>query len=316
MQNFIGHFFGEVVKTEVDGVVVWALPCDLDIGLLDNPRVDGEGLACYFLRLFRDGITGLAGAQGDAGANGADGHNAYSVTLAGFTQPTIGSPVWSVKLAANPAIRVGETVFVDGSGYSTITAIGGDWLVVFSLVKPLVGVTGHIDAGKLVVVAGPQGLAGPTGATGATGPAGPTGSAGASFTATNGGVVCAGSPRLLDVVYGQVVFGGTEPQLTLPVTGTYLVQGIVGIEMAADAPTLPPDQTQVKLWDATAAAYVSGSEQIVQCFEPSEKGQIHISVLVVIGSNNHTIQLYGKTNTLSKAIVIPERTSLTYVRLA
>lgn len=32
--------------------VVWVLPCDLDTGFAGYPRVAGEGLACYFLRVF------------------------------------------------------------------------------------------------------------------------------------------------------------------------------------------------------------------------------------------------------------------------
>src|ERR1051326_215997 len=57
LQNFIDNFFGEIIKTEVDGAVTWALPCNLGTGLPGNPRITGEGLACYFLRLFSDGIT-------------------------------------------------------------------------------------------------------------------------------------------------------------------------------------------------------------------------------------------------------------------
>src|SRR5437867_1500787 len=59
LENFISQFFGRVIKSTLNGKVVWSLPCNLDIGLPENPRVDGEGLACYFLRLFDTGIKGL-----------------------------------------------------------------------------------------------------------------------------------------------------------------------------------------------------------------------------------------------------------------
>ncbi len=69
LDNFIAHFFGEITKTELNGVVTWQLPCDLDVGLENNPRLQSEGLACYFLRLFQSGITGATGPQGPAGAD-------------------------------------------------------------------------------------------------------------------------------------------------------------------------------------------------------------------------------------------------------
>jgi len=61
IENFTTQFFGTVVKTEINGVVTWSLPCQLDVGLPGNPRGVDEGLACYFLRLFSDGLGGLKG---------------------------------------------------------------------------------------------------------------------------------------------------------------------------------------------------------------------------------------------------------------
>src|SRR6185436_11523721 len=104
ISNFTTQFFGVVTKTEVDGAVVWSLPCSLDVGLPANPRGSGEGLACYFLRLFADGIIGLTGPKGDSGTPGTDGRNAYTVTLHSFTQPTSGNPNIQVSTAFNPAV--------------------------------------------------------------------------------------------------------------------------------------------------------------------------------------------------------------------
>lgn len=60
LENFILAFFGTVTKTCVDGRVVWILPCDLEAGLPALPRIAGEGIACYLLRLFNlvNGNTG------------------------------------------------------------------------------------------------------------------------------------------------------------------------------------------------------------------------------------------------------------------
>lgn len=52
LNNFITAFFGSLTKTCVNNQVVWVLPCDLDTGFPANPRIAGEGLACYFLRVF------------------------------------------------------------------------------------------------------------------------------------------------------------------------------------------------------------------------------------------------------------------------
>lgn len=58
LANFTTQFFGDLTKTVVNGSVVWTLPCDLDAGIAGNPRVEGEGLACYILRLMEEGATG------------------------------------------------------------------------------------------------------------------------------------------------------------------------------------------------------------------------------------------------------------------
>ena len=131
VNNFTEQFFGTVVKTEVDGVVTWSLPCELDTGLPNNPRGIDEGLSCYFLRLFNEGIIGLTGPQGDPGVNGDDGRNAFTVTLASFMQPTLGSPNIQISTLFNPAMLESLYVFIEDSGWYQITArdeSGAIWL--------------------------------------------------------------------------------------------------------------------------------------------------------------------------------------------
>lgn len=53
LNNFIASFFGSISKTCVDGQVQWILPCDLNNGLPGFERRQGEGVACYLLRLFQ-----------------------------------------------------------------------------------------------------------------------------------------------------------------------------------------------------------------------------------------------------------------------
>lgn len=52
LNNFIASFFGSISKTCVDNQVQWILPCDLNTGLAGFERRQGEGTACYLLRLF------------------------------------------------------------------------------------------------------------------------------------------------------------------------------------------------------------------------------------------------------------------------
>lgn len=316
LDNFIEHFFGEVTKTENNGVVTWALPCELDVGLPNNPRTDGEGLACYFLRLFEDGIIGLTGPQGPAGADGAPGANSYTVTLSSFAQPTSGAPNISVAAYANPAILSGGVLFIQSSGWYQINAVGGDGTLFLTLLEAVSGAAGTISAGKLAVMTGPRGITGATGATGAAGAQGPQGDPGDEYTPTHGLTVCTGSDHSLTLAPAQIVFAGTEPELTLPTAGDYLVEIIVGVTMDATAASPTPETITMKVWNASQAAYVNDIEQTVQCFLPNERGQIIMRSIVTTLAANETIQLYGEISVTGKAVVVPTRTSLSYVRLS
>lgn len=76
LANFIKEFFGAVTKTCVNNQVVWLLPCDLETGMPGFPRIQGEGLACYILRLAQTGgFDGTPGAIGPPGPSGTDGTN-------------------------------------------------------------------------------------------------------------------------------------------------------------------------------------------------------------------------------------------------
>src|ERR1035437_6888859 len=123
IENFSMQFFGTVVKTEINGVVGWSLPCQLDVGLPGNPRGTDEGLACFFLRLFRDGLGGLKGDPGVPGASGQNGSNAFTVVAQGFTQPTAQNPLVQFVIVPNPAILPGMNVFISGSGYYLVTDV-------------------------------------------------------------------------------------------------------------------------------------------------------------------------------------------------
>jgi hypothetical protein len=155
IENFTLQFFGEVVKTEINGQVVWSLPCSLDVGLPGNPRGVDEGLACYFLRLFRDGIGGLKGDKGCPGDPGADGHNSYAVVKQAFAQPTISNPLAQIVIFPNPSILTGMTVFVQGSGYYLVTDVQSGGVVFVTLVSAVASPLAVVNVGAMMVPAGP-----------------------------------------------------------------------------------------------------------------------------------------------------------------
>jgi hypothetical protein len=256
IENFTIHFFGSVTKTEVNGQVSWTLPCNLEVGLPNNPRIEGEGLACYFLRLFNDGIIGATGPQGDPGEDGDPGKNAFTVTLASFTQPTLASPYVQVLTSYNPSILVGLYVFIGSSGYYLVTATDPSGNVWLTLIEPLGSAPATITAGKLVVPSGPPGqsivgLQGPAGAPG------PQGSPGSSYTAENEFYYAdAGTDFHVQALPQQVIFVSSTPEVTLS-SGTWLITAT--IEVLPDPSVAISDVVNLRLRDLNTVGDLPGS---------------------------------------------------------
>lgn len=313
IENFTLQFFGTVVKTEVDGVVVWSLPCNLDVGLPNNPRGVDEGLACYFLRLFHDGIIGLTGPAGTAGTPGTDGHNAYTVTLAGFNQPSIASPVVQVVTQFNPAVIPGVYVNIATSGWYLVNETDGNGVLLLTLVRASEGPPSFITAGKLVVPSGfpgasVQGPAGPQGPTGAQGPSG------TSFTITNGFYFAnVGTDFNLPLVYAQVDFVNSAPSILLPTAGFYMVTVVATIQGEAGVATT--DAATLKLSNLSLGADIDGSEQLVSNVAVDQFGQIVINARVQTGAANQTIALFGKCSSANKISVVALHTTFSYVKI-
>lgn len=186
LDNFILHFFGEVTKNVADdGTVTWELPCDLEEGLEEHPRVEGEGLACYFIRLFHEGVKGYTGPTGPSGSNGAPGVNGYAVLTQDYT---VGDPYLVVD---NPGVLPsGLQFFLEGAGWYFVglqEVVGSETRIYVSLVQAILSPVVTVVAGSKALpsgpngaqgITGPQGLAGMVGGIGPTGPTGPTGTAG------------------------------------------------------------------------------------------------------------------------------------------
>lgn len=82
LDNFITAFFGSVTKVCVNNEVEWVLPCNLADGMPGYPRIAGEGVACYFIRIMK---SGFVGPQGPAGATGPQGPAGPVGTASGWT---------------------------------------------------------------------------------------------------------------------------------------------------------------------------------------------------------------------------------------
>jgi hypothetical protein len=177
LDNFINEFFGTLEKSVVNGAVVWTLPCGLNVGLENNPRQAGEGLACYFLRLFEAGIIGLTGPQGEQGDPGEDGKNGYSVTTQAVAQASAECQNIAVPVVDDESYSQGLYVFIPFSGYFLVQEVQ-DNILYLSLVQLSTNAAATIPAGTIVVPAGASGAQGAKGEQGTPGVSGPTGDKG------------------------------------------------------------------------------------------------------------------------------------------
>jgi hypothetical protein len=323
IENFTIHFFGTVVKTEVDDAVVWSLPCNLEVGLPNNPRAEGEGLACYFLRLFTDGITGLQGPQGETGEGGADGKNAFGVTVQGFSQPTIGAPNINILTAYNPCLTTGLYIFIQLSGWYLIThadGAGGLWL---TLTRSSGGTAdgAWVAAGKLVIPSGYPGNVGLTGATGAAGATGPQGPAGSVYTTSNGQtdpttIAAIDDFKILiafsEVDYTEPPNGTAELAVLLPAAGTYLITYMVQVnQSAASAQTV-----QTRLRNQTAGATLNGSTLSDYLTATTTSRHMGTTVLYTNPAGTPYIKVQAACDAANTHVLDKTQFFLGYVRIA
>ncbi len=313
VNNFVTQFFGTVVKTEVDGAITWSLPCSLDVGLENNPRATDEGLACYFLRLFQDGIIGLTGPQGLPGLDGENGNNAYTVTMAGFTQPSLGFPNITISTVYNPAIVEGMYVFIATSGWYLVTATDTTGTLWLTLTRALDTAPFTVNAGKLVIPSGYPGssVVGPQGPTGATGP---QGTPGESFTETNGMYFATvGTDYNLQVAYAAVDFVNSSARVLLPDPGTYTIT--VSVDIIGLTGVATSDEIYFRLRDNNALVTLDASEHASSRIAEDELRTISFTAHYDNPGTNSTIALQGKCTSADVVAVVALRTTMTYVRL-
>lgn len=132
LDNFITSFYGSLTKTCVNDKVVWVLPCNLDTGFPAYPRIAGEGLACYFLRVFA-AISSAAKVVVDGSdttpGNLADKISAGSGVTLSITNPggneTLQISISATTLATiNSAVQLRPSLLISASNIDWSTADG------------------------------------------------------------------------------------------------------------------------------------------------------------------------------------------------
>jgi len=319
IQNFTDQFFGTVVKTEIDGKVVWSLPCSLDTGLPNNPRAQGEGLACYFLRLFRDGIGGLTGPKGSPGTPGTDGANTYTVTVQSFAQPSLNNPLIQIAILPNPSIIEGIGVFIKGSGQYSVTGTAPGGVVFLTMLSPQPGAPAIINAGALVVPIGPpsayQGPVGPTGPKGADGTAVISEYGSFSPVMAGGGVTPGSVDYVVTGAWQNIDFGTTQPKFTPAGAYTYLVSVVLPVWGLAGA--VPGNSASFQLVTGDGAVQYFPSIITVTVSALNEVRLAVINMIITTnGTPGQTVTVKAYSNAAGKLAVAPNGTQMTWVRLA
>jgi hypothetical protein len=177
VDTFITQFFGTVGKSDSGGSVAWSLPCGLDTGIGSNPRLPGESVACYFLRLFEAGLVGSRGLPGHPGIDGAAGPDAFSFVRQGFPQPSAADPYISVLLNPSASLVQGLFYQIENSGWYQLQNINSDGTALLVFLQSVPGAIAVIPEGSIVVASGMPGIRvqGPQGQKGDTGLQGPKG---------------------------------------------------------------------------------------------------------------------------------------------
>jgi hypothetical protein len=281
------------------------------------------------------------------GKSGCDGRNAYTVTLQAFAQPSLGSPIAQVVTQYNPAILVGMSVYIAGSGWYRVTQANTDGTLFLSLEQALVSAPSIVPAGSLVVptgepgapgVQGPQGIqgvAGIQGPTGATGPIGPPGVQGPPGTPGNTPVLAfgfahgsdsGGANASVGSSYAPLDFGAGTLGFIAVATGTYLVNSVITFSVTQDdagQPNLIPSPF-AKLFNITASSDIALSEVSVT---PSKMAslpgicqvEVTISAIITTGAPNVSIGIYTKATgiaSFSTVTAIAAQTVINWVKIA
>jgi hypothetical protein len=213
-------------------------------------------------------------------------------------------------------------VFVESSGWYRVESATTTGAVFVTLLATVIAPPDIIEAGRLVLPAGAQGLSTP-GAQGATGPKGQKGDQGSQglqgapglpglpapvsgTTDTNGqyhddaGTIHTNPGT--GPAWTEVDFTSSKPFVTLPNAGVYLISATTGTKNGTG-------DCETRLFNVTTAAAVAGTLGV------NASSNIRIipitAVLTTTGAEVVRLEAYGKN-----AKIYPDNTTITYVQLA
>jgi hypothetical protein len=297
----------------------------LDVGLPSNARGATEPLACYFLRLFADGVFGTPGTPGAPGDAGPAGRNAYTFVTHDFTQPALNNPQLIIRTVFNIAIQPGMHIFIPTSGWYHVDAVTPDGSIFVTLLQATIAPEPIIRSGCLVLPSGAQGVATPgakgqPGAKGAKGDQGNKGLPGnpglPGLPAPVSGVTNNNGQYHTDVgtdhknpntgpAWTPVDFTVSLANVTLTTPGVYLLN-VCTMLKTADSGT----SFELRLYDITTALAVAGALEFTKSTSPR---CLSMSAILTTTNANEVIRLeaFGKNGT-----VYADNTTITFVQLA
>lgn len=125
-----------------------------------------------------------------------------------------------------------------------------------------------------------------------------------------GSTLGAGTDYTLTGSTAFVDFGTTDPKVTLPTDGTYLIWADVAVTAGGTA----NDDYRFKLRNETTSTDLSGSDQEITYLGAAQLGSVKMQTTTTASASN-VIAVWGFNNTAARGTVNSARTRIGYVRL-
>jgi hypothetical protein len=125
-------------------------------------------------------------------------------------------------------------------------------------------------------------------------------------------ITAAGTPYSLTSSTAFIDVGTTDPKITLPTAGTFLIFADVSFTTGTTA----NDDYRFKLRNETTSTDVSGSDFSTTEFgTTSVASMAHLEATVTTTTASNVIAIWGHNNTAARGTVTSDRTRISYVRL-
>lgn len=123
-------------------------------------------------------------------------------------------------------------------------------------------------------------------------------------------VVCSGSDYSFTTSYAALDFGGTDPVLSLPSEGTYLIIASIRVTNGGTA----NDNYQFKLYDGDLPADISDTDESISYLQAGGIGEVKL-VAIYTASLSADIQILGKNATAARGTAVSTGCRIKAVRL-